>query len=208
MGRNAQKEESREPGGPRPPVAEEEPPRRAPPGASPVPVLRRGVQRDGDSRASAAVPEKGPSGGMSRSPILLALLLVSCGHGPKRISGDTYEALSRAAGALRRTNEYRDEPRAFYEPRYLEAERAVSEIPVSNGIFKRDQDSFAMMAAHSCLFTFQGYRSTLELVRLTGDRVDRSDRGALGDYKKARSERIEAGHRIDKCIAGVAEYLE
>jgi len=130
---------------------------------------------------------------------LMFALGLSCGRGPQRLSRDTYSALERAIGAMERANEYRDAGVLLLEPRLLDAEKAVADIP----------DRMVSQEIGRCLTELNTYRQWLGLAS-DEDRLSRDGNKSAGArLDKSLSEATGAGIRLNVCVGKLrASYLE
>lgn len=138
-----------------------------------------------------------------------ALMLAGCGVGPKGISRSEYAAMAKASTALQRAFDYRDEARVFYDPRLLDAQKTVEEIPGSE----------AAGAARTCLDYLAAYQSLLSIVRMHMDSIERGQSwgGASAakslemfnlELKGAEIDRQKGESEARSCLTNVRSYLE
>lgn len=90
--------------------------------------------------------------------VVASLGLIACG--PKGLSDAGYVAAQKAVDAINRAYEYRDKGAIYYEPRYLDAQRAVSDIPALD---ETGPEARFKGAATACVMRLEGYRLTLDL---------------------------------------------
>lgn len=138
----------------------------------------------------------------------LLWLLASCGRGPKHLSGDTYSALEKAAGALQRAYEYRDAGSLLFEPRLLDVERAVSEVPRrgATGWVGVNPDWEAEQAIGVCFTELKAHRGLLDLAGLE---LDLKRPGRQSNVEDVVSRITDSGIQLNQCIGHLrAEYLE
>jgi hypothetical protein len=98
----------------------------------------------------------------------IALLIAACG--PKK---PTFHAnLELAVEALTRASDYRDSGTLLFEPRLLDAEKAVAEMERTDGTM---QDEVQTIHVQFCLSEIKDYRRfTAEGVRkISGDYIDK-----------------------------------
>lgn len=137
-------------------------------------------------------------------------MLVGCGVGPKSISRSEYAAMVKAATALQRAYDYRDEARVFYDPRLLDAQKAVEDIPGSE----------AAGVARTCLDYLAAYQSLLAIVRMDMDSIEQGRSWMVGaspakslemfniQLKGAEIDREKGASEARGCITNVRSYLE
>jgi hypothetical protein len=95
-------------------------------------------------------------------------MLAGCGVGPKEVSRPEYAAILKAFNALKRANDYRDAGTLIYEPRFLDAEKAVEELESTAA--GTDEAVTAGQTARSML---KNYRDYLAMGQDIGDREAR-----------------------------------
>jgi hypothetical protein len=138
-------------------------------------------------------------------------MLAGCGRGPKRISRSEYAATEKAVTALQRAYDYRDQARVSYDPRLLDAQKAVEEIP--------GKGSGPAGDAQLCLYALEAYQNLLAIVRMDMDSVERgSSWGGASAAKSQEMYNIQLkGAEIDRekgesearrCITNLRSYLE
>jgi hypothetical protein len=139
---------------------------------------------------------------LRRCVLVLSVLALSACHktvGPKGLNPETYDAVVRAADALDRLNERRDAGSLLYEPRYLDAEKAVGDlghIPIVTVA-----DIPPNSTAQVCLIAFRTYRSELGRLEII-DRMD--DKRNLPEALAALKE---TGAEIDQRLRELRGFL-
>jgi hypothetical protein len=130
------------------------------------------------------------------------LALVACPastRGPKGLSRATYEATVNAVAAIKRTNECRDAGVLIFEPRFLEAEKAVDDVRATGN---NSPDAIVGIHLHNWVESMKLYRRILD-----------SYESALADpdLKKRvpvwSRMRLETAANSDKCLASVKSFL-
>jgi hypothetical protein len=112
-----------------------------------------------------------------RRNVLVALVglltLAACGVGPKGVGKSEYAAISKAFNALKRANDYRDAGSLIYEPRFLDAEKAVEELESTASM---DGAVTAAQTARSMLVNYRAYLGMEAEVGRGGERRRDADR--------------------------------
>lgn len=148
--------------------------------------------------------------------VAVSLLLVSaCSpqrKGPKHISSPVYDALEKATATVARANEYRDAGILLYEPRFLEAEKAVDEV--SRQV--HDSQLTGTDALTEVQVSTICYRcvSALKWYRLANEHLGYIDNPPLhpdARYKTELAKAVQgvqdAGKAIGSCIKDADSYL-
>jgi hypothetical protein len=113
---------------------------------------------------------------------------VACGK--KGMSDAGYLAAQKAIDAITRAYEYRDNGPLYYEPRLLDAQKAVSGIPV----LKDEGPEFQFkMEAETCVTLLHTYRLAVE-----------TDEWALG---KAGPDSGRTYYEVAKCVRDLPSVL-
>src|SRR5271169_1283398 len=102
--------------------------------------------------------------------LLPILALIACDKpvDPKGLSPRVYELVVKATAALGRANERRDAGNLLYEPRYLDAKKAVDDL--NETLTVNESDDEAKHLERACLETIQRYRRSLEILKLHANR--------------------------------------
>ena len=126
---------------------------------------------------------------------IAALTLSACGK--KGMSDAGYIASQRAIDAIARAYEYRDNFPVYYEPRLLDAQRAISDIPV----LKNDGPEFLFkMEATTCTNILSLYRTHMQ--------IDEHNLGKTGaDAIASDPEMNDIYYRVTKCVRGLSSVL-
>jgi len=94
----------------------------------------------------------------------LAVMLWStaCTRGPKGLSRSEYAATEKAVAALARADEYRDAEALLFEPRFLDAEKAVDELKAAR---RNKADTELIDKAQDCLADFESHRKFFDFTQ-------------------------------------------
>jgi hypothetical protein len=136
---------------------------------------------------------------------------LACTRGPKGLSSTAYIATERAVDALQRVYDYRDERRELFEPRLLDAQKAVAEIPraePTGWTGKLNPDWQVRLRAETCLNILERHRINLDLIYLAYAKVERKGQSASNDLQYARAERDKSASNLGKCIEDVRAYVQ
>ena len=127
-----------------------------------------------------------------RAAICLLILVesIACTRGPKGLSRPAYLATEKAVASLNRANEYRDADVLVYEPRFLDAQKAIDELAAAAS---KPADTSVAMIARACADELKLHRQNLDNHR------DIKDMAAI--RKKVTAE-------IDACIGEARSYLQ
>jgi hypothetical protein len=94
-------------------------------------------------------------------PVLVcSIVLISCGHGPEGLSAQTDEAMKRFRQAFHVAFEARNEPALTFDPRYLDVQRANSDLKISAS---SESDRRASAEAQDCTGNLKLYRDSIRL---------------------------------------------
>jgi hypothetical protein len=125
----------------------------------------------------------------------IALWFTGCSGAPKRLSGPGYLASQKAVDAINRAYEYRDEGEVRYDPRFLDAQRAVSEIP---SLDDASPEELFKTETTTCLLLLKGYRLQLESKARGGTKAE----AAMADYEMNQSY-----YETTKCVRSLPGEL-
>jgi|HubBroStandDraft_1064217.scaffolds.fasta_scaffold130169_3 hypothetical protein len=132
--------------------------------------------------------------------ILCATSLASCSqtYGPKGLSKPAYEATVRAVNALDRAREYRGASALLFEPRYLDAERAIGELKSTEPI----QHGAVGLKAEGCLLAMKLGRLEAEELAdsVNANEPKKKQDAAMEQVRKAETD-------LEACVAEVRGYL-
>ena len=115
-------------------------------------------------------------------------MFAGCGVGPHHISHAEYDATQKAVTALQRAFDYRDEARVFYDPRLLDAQKVIEDIPGSDPA-----------GAGTCLYALESYQSLLSIVRMDANAINEGHSWMVGatattPKRSQRQNRLEPGN--------------
>lgn len=129
--------------------------------------------------------------------VVASLGLIACG--PKGLSTSGYLAGQKAIDAINRVFEYREKGAMYYEPRFLDAQKAVSEIPAIDDASPEGQFK---MEASTCVTILQVYRLHLENdARRSRNRETKAE-GEMADY-----ETNQKYYEAAKCVRDLPPLL-
>jgi hypothetical protein len=131
--------------------------------------------------------------------LAVSLWSVACTRGPKGLSGPGYLAAQRAIDAINRAYEYREKGAMYYEPRFLDAQRSVSEIPSLDDASPEGQFK---MEAKTCVSTLEIYRLKLETDALESQNRRTKAEAAMADYELKQSY-----YEAAKCVRDLPGLL-
>jgi hypothetical protein len=131
---------------------------------------------------------------------LLALLgSTACTRGPKGLSRATYESTQSAVAAIQRANEYRDAGTLLFEPRFLEAEKAIDDVASTQ---KNFSDSAAVMQMRVWLTSMKQYRDILDKYEAVLE--DPALKARVGEWSRLRQE---SAANLDKSLQEMRSLL-
>jgi hypothetical protein len=124
---------------------------------------------------------------------------IACTRGPKGLNGPGYLAAQKAIDAINRAYEYREKGAMYYEPRLLDAQRSVSEIPATDDA--RPEGQFKT-EAKTCVSILQIYRLKLETDALESQNRRTKAEAAMADYELKQSY-----YEAAKCVRDLPAVL-
>jgi hypothetical protein len=138
---------------------------------------------------------------LSSLPVSLLALLIcaSCTRGPKGLSRATYAATEKAIAAIQRANECRDDGLLIFEPRFLEAEKAVDDARATATNF---HDTLVVDHMRGWVESTKLYRRVLDSYESAA-----SDPALKKSAAKYASLLQEVAANSDKRIASMQSYL-
>lgn len=136
---------------------------------------------------------------MTATRILISLVLLLVGAAVAFFFISRNKAIKRAYESIERTDEYWDAGALLFEPRYLEAEKAISEV----------DDIVVAARLRSCLTYVSSSRKSREMgAEAAASKEDAISRGLSRQLIAERDALIKAlGERVLKLRSAVAECI-
>jgi hypothetical protein len=132
--------------------------------------------------------------------LAFALLPTACTRGPKGLSPSSYAATEKVVAALERCFEYRDAGILLYEPRFLDAEKAIDDLRATE-----PTDLSLNEIAHTAAEALKTYRDNRDrLYRLQAENDSPRFEKLIKD---AMDSRNEIAGVVDSCISELRRYL-
>jgi hypothetical protein len=133
---------------------------------------------------------------------LALLALTGCTRGPKGLSRSEYPAIEKGFAAFQRAFEYRDAGTLIFDPRMLDAERALDEAKSASS---NPHDTTATIILESSIGMLNTYRRELQLLRDIGDRTPTKESRA--SYDRVSKLTTDVTFSIKKGMAELWSYL-
>ena len=138
---------------------------------------------------------------LSLLPVSL-LVLFACPsdtRGPKGLSRATYEATVKAVVAIQRATECRNAGALIFEPRFLEAERAVDDARATGN---NQHDTMVGFYMNNWVESMKLYRRILD--HYESAMADPALKKRVPEWSRLR---LETAANSDKCLASIQSYL-
>jgi len=131
--------------------------------------------------------------------LAVVLWSTACTRGPKGLSRSEYAATEKAVAALARADEYRDAEALLFEPRFLDAEKAVDELKVAR---RNKADTELIDKAQHCLASFESLRTWFDFEQ------DFLRLGSLKDFREYLAKESQEHALIEADFAAMESFLQ